>query len=265
MIALPAYSFLLGLLALLGYVAISAGVTPIVNESTGRPDSNTLVPQLFSTQFPDWFAGVAYAAIGIGALVPAAIMSIAAANLWTRNIYKEYIAKDATPKQEATQAKWASLVVKFGAVAFILFIDPQFSIDLQLIGGVIILQTLPAVAIALYTRWLHSKALIAGWVVGLGWGLYLLWTIPNPAANKDHFGGSALTLSKLNIFGWTPFGDSTVQIYVGIVALAANLIVAVVVTAILRAAKVKDGRDSTRGRDYHADEGDPKLREIAVH
>ena len=135
MIALPAYSFLLGLLALLGYVAIAAGVNPITNESTGRVDSNTLVPELFNSQFPDWFAGVAYAAIGIGALVPAAIMSIAAANLWTRNIYKEYLAKNATPKQEATQAKWASLVVKFGAVLFILFIDPQFSIDLQLIGG----------------------------------------------------------------------------------------------------------------------------------
>ena len=87
MIALPAYSFLLGLLALLGYVAIAAGVNPITNESTGRVDSNTLVPELFNSQFPDWFAGVAYAAIGIGALVPAAIMSIAAANLWTRNIY----------------------------------------------------------------------------------------------------------------------------------------------------------------------------------
>ena len=149
MIALPAYSLLLGLLALLGYVAIAAGVTPITNESTGRPDSNTLVPALFNNQFPAWFAGIAYAAIGIGALVPAAIMSIAAANLWTRNIYKEYIRKGATPKQEAKQAKWASLVVKFGAVAFILFIDPQFSIDLQLIGGVIILQTLPAVAMAL--------------------------------------------------------------------------------------------------------------------
>ena len=42
-------------------------------------------------EFPDWFAGVAFAAIGIGALVPAAIMSIAAANLFTRNIYKEYL------------------------------------------------------------------------------------------------------------------------------------------------------------------------------
>jgi len=263
MIALPAYSLLLGLLALLGYVAIAAGVMPIVNESTGRPDSNTLVPQLFNVEFPSWFAGVAFAAIGIGALVPAAIMSIAAANLWTRNIYKEYLHRDATPRQEATQAKWASLVVKFGAVAFILFVDPQFSIDLQLIGGVIILQTLPAVAIALYTRWLHSIALIAGWVVGLAWGLFLLWTIPNPATGREHFGGSALTLSQLSVFGWHPF-NSTLQIYVGIVALAANLLVAVVVTLVLRATRVREGRDTTIGRDYHADENDPELRPVAA-
>src|SRR6195952_3090145 len=130
MVALPAYSFLLGLLALLGYVAISAGVKPITNAATGKPDTNTVIPVLFALQFPAWFAGIAFAAIGIGALVPAAIMSIAAANLWTRNIYKEYLKKNATPKQEAKQAKLASLIVKFGAVAFILFIDPQFSIDL---------------------------------------------------------------------------------------------------------------------------------------
>ncbi len=264
MIALPAYSFLLGLLALLGYAAIKAGVKPITNNATGKPDGNTLVPALFDSQFPSWFAGIAYAAIGIGALVPAAIMSIAAANLWTRNIYKEYIHKAATPKQEAVQAKWASLVVKFGAVAFILFIDPQFSIDLQLIGGVMILQTLPAVAIALYTRWLHSKAVIAGWAVGMAWGLYLLYTIPNAANGKAHFGGSALTLSKLSIFGWEPFAGSTLQIYVGVVALIANLVVAVLVTVVFRALNVPDGRDETRGSDYHADEGDRDLRKVGA-
>ena len=113
MMALPAYSLLLGLLALLGYVAIAAGVKPITNNATGRPDTNTIVPVLFDQQF-NWFAGIAFAAIGIGALVPAAIMSIAAANLWTRNIYKEYLRRDATPAQEAKQAKIASLVVKFG-------------------------------------------------------------------------------------------------------------------------------------------------------
>ena len=265
MIALPAYSFLLGLLALLGYVAIAAGTKPVVNNSTGKADTNTLVPALFDGQFPHWFAGVAFAAIGIGALVPAAIMSIAAANLWTRNIYKEYIAKDATPKQEARQAKWASLVVKFGAVAFIFFINPQFSIDLQLIGGVIILQTLPAVAIALYTRWLHGPAVIAGWVVGMAWGLYLLWTIPNASTGRAHFGGSALALGKLSIFGWHPFGTSVTQIYVGIVALVANLVVAVIVTLVLRATHYRPAPDRTAAADYHVDDGDPGLRKVAAH
>jgi SSS family solute:Na+ symporter len=89
-------------------------------------------------------------------------MSIAAANLFTRNIYREYIKKDATHADEAQVSKIASLVVKLGAVAFIIFLDPQFSIDLQLIGGVIILQTAPSVALGLYTRWLHRGGLVRG-------------------------------------------------------------------------------------------------------
>ena len=252
MAALPAYSFLLALLALLGYVAIAAGTRPIVNGSTGRPDTNTVVPQLFAGQFPAWFAGIAFAAIGVGALVPAAIMSIAAANLWTRNIYTEYLRPGASAKDEARQAKLASLVVKVGAVGFIVLVDPQFSVDLQLIGGVLILQTLPAVAIALYTRWLHRWALLAGWAVGLAWGIVLLYGIPNPANGKAHFGGSALALSKLSLAGWHPFAGSTIQIYVGAVALIANLVVAVVVSLVLRATGVGEGRDLTKPEDYHA-------------
>ncbi|QJY45986.1 monocarboxylate uptake permease MctP [Pseudonocardia broussonetiae] len=264
MMALPAYSLLLGLLALLGYVAIAAGVTPITNNATGRPDTNTIIPVLFDNEFGSLFAGLAFAAIGIGALVPAAIMSIAAANLWTRNIYKEYLRKDATPKQEAQQAKIASLVVKFGAVLFIVAVDPQFSIDLQLIGGVIILQTLPAVAIAVYTRWLHRWALVAGWVVGMGYGLYLLYTIPNAAAGRAHFGGSALALDKINLLGWQPFAGSTVLIYVGFVALVCNLVVAVLVTFALRAAGTAEGSDQTSPADYHADEGSDRLKPVAA-
>jgi SSS family solute:Na+ symporter len=252
MVALPAYSLLLGLLALLGYVAIAAGIKPLTNGATGKPDTNTIVPALFGHTFPAWFAGIAFAAIGIGALVPAAIMSIAAANLWTRNIYKTYLRRGATPEQEARQAKIASLVVKLGAVLFVVAIDPTFSIDLQLIGGVLILQTLPTVAISLYTRWLHAWGLVAGWVVGMGWGVYLLYTIP-ASTGKGHFGGSALALGKLSIFGWHPFGASTVQIYVGVVALIANLVVAVVATVIVRAFKVADTPDETSGADYHAD------------
>ena len=118
MSALPAYSLLLGLIALLGYMAIAAGIKPPIGT-----DNNTIVPQLFDQMFPDWFTGVAYAAIGIGALVPAAIMSIAAANLFTRNIYKEYIKPNASDADEARVSKITSLLVKVGAMLCILFLD----------------------------------------------------------------------------------------------------------------------------------------------
>src|SRR5919202_6080255 len=167
--ALPVYSLALAFIALLGYMAIGAGTKPV------GTDGNTIVPALFQSQLPHWFAGIAFAAIGIGALVPAAIMSIAAANLFTRNIWKEYIRKGADSREEARVAKIASLVVKLGAVLAIIYINPQFSIDLQLIGGVIILQTLPAVALSLYTRWFHSRAVIAGWAAGMAVGFWTLY------------------------------------------------------------------------------------------
>src|SRR3954449_2449156 len=85
---LPAYSFVLGLIALLGYMAIARGITPT--------NPNFAVPDLFLNVFPSWFVGVAVGAIAIGALVPAAVMSIAAANLFTRNVWKEHLHTSAT-------------------------------------------------------------------------------------------------------------------------------------------------------------------------
>ncbi|GIF04437.1 monocarboxylate uptake permease MctP [Actinoplanes siamensis] len=252
MSALPAYSFLLGLIALLGYMAIAAGVKPLPGAKAGSVDSNTVVPLLFDLHFPAWLAGVAFAAIGIGALVPAAIMSIAAANLFTRNIYKEYLKRDASPAQEANVAKITSLVVKIGAVAFIVFLDPQFSIDLQLIGGVIILQTAPSVILGLYTRWLHRGALIAGWAGGMILAFWMLWQIPNAATGREHFGGSAFSLAEFGL-------DTPKTIYVGFVAVLANLVVAVLVTFLLRALRTPEGADGTTPDDYFADEGDPRI------
>jgi len=90
---LPAYTFMLGLLALLGFFALADGVDKLPEFAEGfrQFKNNFAVPALFLHNFPSWFVGVAFAAIGIGALVPAAIMSIAAANLFTRNIYREFI------------------------------------------------------------------------------------------------------------------------------------------------------------------------------
>ena len=271
MAALPAYSLVLGLLALLGYMAIAAGTKPVVTgtltavDGTAvgpRTDGNTVVPLLFDQVFPDWFAGVAFAAVAIGALVPAAIMSIAAANLWTRNVYKEFINQEATPQQEAKVSKLASLVVKFGALVAILALDPQFSIDLQLIGGVIILQTLPAVAIGLFTGWFHRWGLITGWCAGMLSGFWLLWQIPQvvvtkngPAVIREHFGGSAFKLSELGL-------DTKLTVYAGFLAVAANLVVAAAVTLAVRASRADDGVDNTGADEYHVDRDDPRAHDL---
>ncbi|WP_274653877.1 monocarboxylate uptake permease MctP [Paenibacillus humicola] len=223
---LPAYSFVLGIIALLGFMAIAAGIT--------TKDGNAAIPELFLRMFPDWFAGFAFAAIGVGALVPAAIMSIAAANLFSRNIYKEYINRNATDAQQSKVAKWISLIVKVGALLFVFLMNKQDAINLQLLGGIWILQTLPAVIVGLYTTWLNRWALFVGWLVGMVYGTYM-------AASTGY--GNQYPLP----FGLS--GGSTV--YSALYALALNFLVAIVLTLIFRAAGIKNGRDETSPDDYH--------------
>jgi SSS family solute:Na+ symporter len=246
---LPAYSFILGLLALLGWVAIAAGTTPIGLD--GKPNPQLVIPQLFEDSFPSWFAGVAFAAIAIGALVPAAIMSIAAANTFTRNIYKEWIRPDATPAQEAKVSKLVSLLVKAFALVFVLLLDKQNAINFQLLGGIWILQTFPAVVLGLYTRWLHRWALLAGWAVGMVYGTWEAWNVANPRAGINHFGGSLATLPVIGQLG-----------YIAMTAFVLNLVVAVVVTLVLRATRTPAGEDETIRGDYFADAGDPRVQKV---
>ncbi|HET7567630.1 MAG TPA: sodium:solute symporter [Gaiellaceae bacterium] len=207
---LPAYSFLLGLIALLGFMAIVAGVKP-----SAKFGGNVAVPALIDKMFPSGFAGFAFAAIAVGALVPASVMSIAAANLFSRNVWRDFIRRHAEPREEALVSRVVSLLVKVGALVFILYLPTTDVINFQLAGGVWILQTLPAVLFSLYTRWLNRWAVLAGWAVGMGWGTYML--------AKIHFAGSAYDLGGLGSH-WTW--------YIGLYAVLANVVVVAVGTAL---------------------------------
>jgi SSS family solute:Na+ symporter len=206
-VLLPAYTLLLGLIALLGYMAYAANI------KVASP--NDVVPMLFKTLFPSWFAGFAFSAIAIGALVPAAVMSIGAANLFTRNVWKSYINPNVTHAGEAAVAKIASLVVKVGALAFILFLPTQYALDLQLLGGLWILQTFPSLVFGLYTRWFRAEGLLLGWAAGIGWGSWTAWSNGlKPLATID-------------------LGGASYAFYVGLGALVLNIVVAAVVTVIM--------------------------------
>ncbi len=162
------YSLMLGLLALVGFLRSRLGVTIFRSSQRGSSSCSgqqVTVPALFLHSFPSWFVGVAFAAIGIGALVPAAIMSIAAANLYTRNIHRGFsIGIRATNKRRrwrsgcrssSRSARWCSF-----------FCPHEIRHSAAATGGIWIIQTLPSVMLGVYTRWFNSWALLVGWAVG---------------------------------------------------------------------------------------------------
>jgi len=207
-ILLPAYTLLLGLIALLGYMAYAAGIDP-------KTPPTGVVPALFGAIFPQWFAGFAFAAVAIGALVPAAVMSIGSANLFTRNVWKAYVNPAVTPAGEAQVAKITSLLVKLGALLCIFFLQTKDVIDLQLIGGLVILQTFPSVVFGLFTRRFRAEGLLAGWVVGIAGGS---WVVIGDGLKPVHH----------IVLGGTSYG-----VYIGLLALAANIVVATAVSLAL--------------------------------
>ena len=230
MMTLPAYSFVLGLIALLGVMAIAAGV------NVRNPQD--AVPQLVLWAFPDWFAGFCFAAIALGALVPAAVMSIGAANTFTRNVWKPFVHSQMTTSEEAVLAKLVSLIVKVGALLVIFLMPTKFALDLQLLGGVWMAQIFPAIIFGLYTRRFSGGALLGGWAVGMILGTGLSW---GPTA-----------WSPVHPLKWDlPFLgqiDSGLGFaaYNGLTAAIANVAVACILSLVLRSSAA----DETSPQDF---------------
>ena len=235
---LPGYSFMLGLLAMIGLFVIAAGIADMPAYAHGfkQYGSNFAVPALVLHIFPSWFVGVVFAAIAIGALVPAAIMSIAVANLYTRNIHREFVNRNPTDKQEAQMAKWVSMIAKMGALIFILFVPTKFAIELQLLGGIWIIQTLPAVMLGAYTRWFNDWALLCGWAAGTTAGTLMA------------------VASKLTPTFALTLGGHTFPGYSALYTLVLNLVIAAILTPLFNG--MRPGRppvDATAPADYLAE------------
>ncbi|MCY0859552.1 MAG: sodium:solute symporter [Sulfolobaceae archaeon] len=209
---LPIYGIGLALIALFAILIYS--VPNAVNLVVATKNGALTVPSLIGYTLPSWFVGLAYVGIFIGGLVPAAIMAIGVANLLTRNVIKEFW-KDMPEHTEATLAKWISTAFKFVALAFVFIVPATYAIQLQLLGGILIAQTLPPVFLGLYTDKLEPRSLFVGWLAGIGSGVYLTLL-------ANHF-GPLKTSAYL-----TPIGP----LYIAVIALSINLVISLVGTGI---------------------------------
>ncbi len=216
-VLMPLWTLLLGLFGTLGLVALARGIRVPVGEAEAA------VPLLVADVLPAAVTGLVFGALAIGALVPAAVMSVAAGAAFTRNVYVEYLHPTATPVMQTRVARVTSLLVKVGAFLFVIGLREQAAINLQLLGGVWILQTFPAVAVGVFSRRLHGSAVLGGWAVGMALGTLLV-----------RVGGFS---SVVEVAG--------VQVYAAVVALVANLLVALVLTPVLDRFGVPRGVDAT--------------------
>jgi len=221
------FTFLVIMTNLLGYMAVAAGIKPSPVYGT-----SSIVPALFARFFPTWFVGFSFAAIVIWVVVPAAVMSIGVANLFSRNIYREYLNPSCTEQEELRAARAASFFVKCGAVVFILIVPTTFANNLQLMASAWILQTLPAVFLGLYTRWFHRQALILGWIGGM---VTSTWMIV-----------------QQNFASFYPlkFGAATISVYAGLAALVVNLLLTVAFTPVFNTFGVVQEQDRIPAPDF---------------
>jgi solute:Na+ symporter, SSS family len=204
-VAMPAWTLLLGLFSLLGVAALAAGI------EAPPGNAEVAVPLLVARLLPEMAGGAVFGALAVGALVPAAVMSVAVAALFTRNVYTPFFLPGATPKHEVRVARWVSLLAKVAALGFVFGLREQDAINLQLLGGIWILQTFPAVVLGLFSSWWHRYGLLAGWAAGM-------------------VVGTVLAVAG----GFTSIvGIGSAQCYVALVALAVNLGVAAAATPLL--------------------------------
>ena len=80
----------------------------------------------------------------------------------------------------------------------------------------------------------------------MAYGTVAAYQVASPVTK--HFGGSLKVIPQLDQMG-----------YIAMTAFALNLVVAIVLSAVLRTMKFSNGTDETTPADYFADAGDPRV------
>ena len=178
--------------------------------------------------FDPWFVGVIGAAGVLTALVPGSMILNAAATLLANDVYRGAVDRQAP---DATVAKLARVLVPVIALVAVFFTlrGGETIVALLLMGYSFVTQLFPAVVTSLAARnWVTKQGAFAGIVAGVAVVAYT-------------------TLAHASIAQWFPFlPDKLKDVNIGLVALALNIVVLVVVSAATqpRAAEHSQARTS---------------------
>jgi solute:Na+ symporter, SSS family len=164
-VIMPLYTVTLPLIFIVGYTAILV--------SPGLQNGDMALLTVVRQSYPSWFLGVIGAAGALTAMVPAAVLILAAATLFAKNFYREMISPKMTDDQVASFAKKLVIVIISIALYFAIFSSTTL-VNLLLLGYAGVTQFLPGVVFGLYWKRITLPGVFVGMVCGIATLSYLI-------------------------------------------------------------------------------------------
>ncbi len=206
---LPLYNIMLLLITFLGFAALF--VVP------GLKNPNMALPMLLKKSFGPYMYSVFSGIIVLGSMVPASIMAIASANLFSKNIYQNLFKPGAGDSELRIVSKLSVALIILLALFLTLKINPKYIIYLQLLGGTLIIQLFPLIFLPLFTN--RVSAVPAG---------------------VSTLGGVATVLGIIAVNGFKPAYHF---IWIGLYGIAAEIAILLLLTFFFPSASGIDMKD----------------------
>jgi SSS family solute:Na+ symporter len=170
-VIMPIYTITMPLIFFVGFTAIL--VVP------GLANGDLALLSIVQKSYPAWFLGVIGAAGALTAMVPAAILILAAATLFAKNFYREMFAPHWTDDQVGRLARVMVIVFTVIALYFAIYSSTTL-VNLLLLGYAGVTQFLPGVLFGLYWKRVTKAGVFTGMVAGIGLVAFLVLTKQDP-------------------------------------------------------------------------------------
>ncbi len=164
-VIMPLYTVSIPLIFFVGFASIL--VIP------GLQSGDMALLTVVRKTYPAWFLGVVGGAGAVTAMVPAAILTLTAATLFTKNFFRPLFRPGMTDNQVASMAKTLVLVLSAITLYFAIYSSTTL-VNLLLLGYSGVTQFFPGVILGLYWRRATKIGVFAGMIVGVVIVAYLM-------------------------------------------------------------------------------------------
>jgi SSS family solute:Na+ symporter len=170
-VLMPLYSITLPLIFFVGFSALM--VVP------GLADGDLSLLTVVRQAFPPWFLGVVGGAGALTAMVPAALLILTSAALFSKNFFRPVFAPSMTDDQVTRLARIMVMAVSATALYFAVFKSATL-VSLLLLGYAGVTQFFPGVILGLYWRRASTVGVFVGMIVGVTMVAFLVFTGRDP-------------------------------------------------------------------------------------